>query len=850
MTDVRSVADGTVLATTDTKRIYKMVGGAPVWQATCDNGICEPQSRPTTQAVVNAGPATPRNGSSAVDQRGRVYLFVGGSPLWQDSCAAPVTCGTPVKVSDWSIDARDHMNRLPADGNLVQAVSNGTDLPVAATLGGALVTFANPQEVIETGHGINWPQKVTAISGNSYHSLGFDPAEGTLIQGVAGGVSTAVAAIAGRAIIPFASPQEVIDSGHGANWAGKVRAVPARFFNARARIPTDNTLIQGAGGGTSTPVATMAGGARINFGSPQEVIDAGYGTDWASKVQIIPIRVFNEFRADVPADGTLIQGINGSTPVAKIVGGAVIPFANPQEVIDVGYGAEWALHVRAVPPRAYHALPTVPATRTLVEGSSGSTRTAVAQVVGGARIPFGSGADATSVFGPEWGALVRRIPSRAYTAMPITAVDGTLLVNENGVVYRALQGDVERAATCPEWPGCSGLPKVLDKQLAGMRDYGPAGLAWTDVNGDGKADYCRRAGTVNQQNSKVSCTLSTGSGYGTTVTSGVTDWGYLVGREWTDMNGDKKADYCRIGGADNRTDAYAVCTPSTGTGFGADIVSARLDPGQSAGRAWADVNGDSRADYCRVRGSTNHTDSLVSCTPSTGTGFGNDINSFALDWGAAAGRAFTDFNGDGKADYCRVVGTANHTAAYVSCTVSNGGAFGATFVSSALDWGFGADRVWTDVNSDMKSDYCRRVGSTAEPRIACTLSTGTGFGATVISPLAQWGQPGSRTWTDVSGDGRADFCRVLGTANHTDSFLSCLLSTGTGFGAEVRSATTIDWGFHVGRGWADVNGDGRTDYCRRVGGSVTDTRVSCSASTGGGFAASVVSGVLDWGQAD
>ncbi|WP_441218966.1 FG-GAP repeat domain-containing protein [Phytohabitans sp. LJ34] len=851
VTDVRHVADGTVLATTDTKRIYKMVGGAPVWQATCDNGICEPQSRPTTQAVINAGPATPRNGSSAIDQRGRVYIFVGGSPLWQDSCAAPVNCGTPVKVSDWSIDARDHMNRLPADGNLVQAVSNGTDLPVAATLGGALVPFANQQEVIETGHGTDWARKVTAISGNSYHALGLDPANGTLVQGVAGGVSTAVAAIAGKAVIPFASPQEVIDSGHGTNWASKVRAVPARFFHSRARVPTDNTLIQGAGGGVSTPVATMVGGARINFGSPQEVIDAGYGTDWPSKVQIIPIRAFNELRADVPADGTLIQGINGSTPVAKIVGGAVVPFANPQEVVDLGYGAEWALHVRAVPPRAYHALPTTPPTKTLVQGKSGDTLTAVAQVVGGARIPFSSGADATAVFGPEWSERVQRIPTRAYTAMPLTPADGTLMVNEGSVLYHALQGNVERAASCPESPACSSsLPMVLDKQLAGIREYGPAGLAWADVDGDGKADYCRRLGTVNHQDSKVSCTLSTGTGYGATVTSGVTDWGWLIGRQWTDVNGDKKADYCRIGGADNRANANAVCTPSTGTGFGPTFVSAKLDAGHSVGRAWADVNGDGRADYCRVRGTTNHTNAFVSCTPSTGTGFGADINSSSLDWGFPAGRAFTDFNGDGKADYCRVVGTANHTAAHVACTVSNGGDFGATYVSPATDWGFSSDRVWADVNGDKKSDYCRRVGSMAEPRMACTPSTGTGFGPTFVSGLADWGQPGSRTWNDVNGDGKADFCRVRGTANHTDSLVSCLLSTGTGFGAEVNSATTLDWGFHTGRGWADVNGDGRTDYCRRVGGSVNDTRVSCSASTGGGFASSVVSGVLEWGLAD
>jgi hypothetical protein len=427
VTDVRNVADGTVLATTDTKRIYKMVGGAPVWQATCDDRICEPQSRPTTQAVINAGPATPRNGSSAVDQRGKVYLFVGGAPLWQDSCAAPVNCGTPVNVSDWSIDARDHMNRLPADGNLVQAVANGTDLPVAATLGGALVTFANPQEVIDTGHGTGWAGKVTAISGNSYNALGFDPADGTLIQGVAGGVSTPVAMIAGKAIIPFANPQEVVDVGYGGDWAGKVRAIPARIFNARSRIPTDNTLIQGTGGGASTPVATMVGGARINFASPQELVDAGYGTDWASKVRAIPSRAFNELRADVPADGTLIQGTNGSTPVAKIVGGAPVPFASPQEVIDVGYGAEWATHVRAVPHRAYTALPTVPANGTLVAKPGGN---AVGVVLGGGWTQFWSMAELDESGHKD--RPVHLIPGRVLDQMPRTIGDGVLVAKPGG----------------------------------------------------------------------------------------------------------------------------------------------------------------------------------------------------------------------------------------------------------------------------------------------------------------------------------------------------------------------------------------------------------------------------------
>ena len=852
VTDVRGLPDSTLLHTTDTKRVYKMVGGAPVWQSTCDDGICEGQLRPTSQGVINAGPATPRNDATAVDQRGMVYKFVGGAPLWQDACRAPVNCGTPVKVSNWSIDARDHMNQGPADMQLVQARNGDTNLPVAVTIGSALVPFANPQEVIDTGFGGDWASKVTIISANSYHSLGLDPQDGTLVQGTGGGSSTPVAMIMGQARIPFANPQEVIDVGYGSNWQSKVRAIPTRAFDALSQLPKHGVLFQGAGAGGPTPVAAMVGDARMNFANAQEVIDSGYGTDWTSKVRAIPARAFHALRDGAPVDGTLIQGTNGSTGVAQIVGGARVEFANPQEVIDSGFGENWRQFVRAVPPRAFNLLPTVPSSRTLVRGAAGGTSTGVAQVVGGARILFANESDVAEVFGPDWAKLVRTIPTRAYTAMPTSPPDGVKMLNEAGVIYRAVQGGVEADAHCPEYTeACnSGLPVVLDRQLAGLREYGPAGVAWVDADGDGKADYCRRTGTVNHQDSKVACTLSTGTGYGATITSPVTDWGYLAGRGWADVTGDGKADYCRVVGNNSRTDAYVACTPSTGTGFGATFVSVKLDPGHTVGRTWADVNGDGKADYCRVRGETNHAGGLVSCTPSTGTGFGNDINSTGpLDWGFAAGRAFTDFNGDGKADYCRVVGTENHTKAHVSCTVSNGGDFGQTYISGPTDWGFGADRAWADVNGDKKSDYCRRVGSSAEPRVACTLSTGTGFGTTIVSPLVDWGQAGSRTWTDVNGDGKADFCRVRGNTNHTDAFLSCTPFTGTGFGNDINS-NNIDWGFHTGRAWADINGDGKTDYCRRVGGSTNGDRLSCTPSTGGTFGNSHVSGVIDWGLAD
>jgi hypothetical protein len=796
VTTVNGLADGTVLATSDTKRIYKMVGGAPVWQATCDGGICQPQARPTTQSVINAGPATPRNGSTAIDQRGHVYVFVGGAPLWQESCGAPVTCGTPVKVSDWSIDARDHMNVRVADGQLVQARSSAGDLPVAVTVGGALVAFANPQEVVDSGYGADWAGRVTAISAGSYTSLGFELGDGILVQGAAGGVSTPVAMTVGGAMVPFANPQEVIDAGFGSDWSGKVRGIPTRAFDARLGPLREGTLVQGTGGGSSTPVAAiLKGGSRLNFASAQELVDTGYGADWASRVRAIPTRAFNELSDRIP-DETLIQGVAGgsTTPLALTAGGARIQITNLQQVIDIGFGADWESHITLIPSRAYSQLSDVPA-------------------------------------------------------------DGTVLRSTDQLLYTVIGGEAAVIGDCPASDRCARSIKVTNEMVAGKADIAASAADWVDVSGDGKLDYCRRVGTENLVSSRVSCTLSTGTGFGTTIVSGIVDWGYAAGRKWVDVTGDGKADFCRVRGTANQSNSVATCTPSTGTGFGPDINSSNtLDWGYPAGRTWADANGDGKADFCRRIGTGNLVGSRVSCTLSTGTGFGTTIVSGVVDWGFPAGTAWVDVTGDGKADFCRVRGTANQTNSVATCTPSTGTGFGSDINSSnTLDWGYPAGRTWADANGDGKADFCRRIGTDnlVGSRVSCTLSTGTGFGTTIVSGIVDWGFPAGRKWMDVTGDGKADFCRVRGTANQSNSMATCTPSTGTGFGSDINSVNILDWGYPSGRGWADANGDGKADYCRRIGtGNLTNSRLACSPSTGTGFAPTIVSEVVDWGYVD
>ena len=345
-------------------------------------------------------------------------------------------------------------------------------------------------------------------------------------------------------------------------------------------------------------------------------------------------------------------------------------------------------------------------------------------------------------------------------------------------------------------------------------EWGTA-AAWIDANADGKADYCRLV-----VGPRAACTLSTGAGFGATIASDGIDPGYPEARVWGDVDGDHRADYCRrVGGgaAGNRLQ----CTRSTGAGFVTDPASAPLDWGLAPDTALVDASGDGSGDYCRLTGAE-QTPSMT-CTTSTGSGFGGTASTPPINPGEATGRAWADFDGDGKADFCRV---ASGTAI---CST-----FSATITSFGLDGGYPSGRAWADVNGDGKADYCRRVGDPPNTFMQCTLSSGSGFSQTVTSGRIEWGQDAGYAWVDFDGDGDRDFCRPVG-ASVTTSQLFCTLWTGAdGFG-DTRVSGVLDLGYGTDRAWVDHNGDGKADYCRRVGNAGADERISCTISNGTGF---------------
>ena len=317
---------------------------------------------------------------------------------------------------------------------------------------------------------------------------------------------------------------------------------------------------------------------------------------------------------------------------------------------------------------------------------------------------------------------------------------------------------------------------------------------WVDFNGDGKADFCAFVTTYPMgaftRKVDVECTVSKGSeGFGATYTMNIADT------------------------TDNTEDWYVL------HGTGNDNLPETT-------HEWTDFNGDGKADMCIkvITGETSFPDTsgyhgYLSCKISTDTGFGETYTSSDQHFDTTSDTGWwTDFNGDGKSDYCWG-GTPNYTNS-LKCILSKGDGFDTQAIDLGTEilWGY-YPRQWIDFNGDGKADFCRILG-TPEKYLGCTLSTGTGLGETITSSSSGF-DPGyeysGRQWVDFNGDGKADYCRTIKGGSNTTSYISCTLSTGVGFEATYTSGQ-LDWGYDSGRQWVDFSGDGIADYCRIVGG--------------------------------
>ncbi|GMV38717.1 MAG: hypothetical protein AMXMBFR64_04330 [Myxococcales bacterium] len=318
-----------------------------------------------------------------------------------------------------------------------------------------------------------------------------------------------------------------------------------------------------------------------------------------------------------------------------------------------------------------------------------------------------------------------------------------------------------------------------------------------DVTGDGRADVCARTDLG------LRCWPSTGAGFGPPITgpelSDAQGWAKLshaTTLRLGDIDGDGRADLCA------RAGKGMLCWRSLGDSFAPSVPG----PEWSNAAGWdtperygtirmADVDGDGRADLCGL------SPTGVECWLSDGAGFPTLVSgpAWKAGWSKLAYWStlrVADVDGDGLADVCA------RSAKGLVCHLSQGTSFGpalqSDFMSDASGWWEQSNYLTLrlgDIDGDGDLDACAR----ANKLVVCKKWTATGFsGATIDGPTLS-DESGwhpfrffrSLRLADVDGDGRDDVC-ARGSAG-----LSCWKSTGAAFPTKITGPPWSDdsgWG--------------------------------------------------------
>lgn len=412
-----------------------------------------------------------------------------------------------------------------------------------------------------------------------------------------------------------------------------------------------------------------------------------------------------------------------------------------------------------------------------------------------------------------------------------------------------------------------GTPRTIPTKESTLHSYEPGPnetVQWADVNGDGLLDHCRsflpsaRPKERQDESNGIVCQLSSLAGDFRTIRLAGLDSGYPWTRVWVDINGDGKADFCRTVG--NPGAEFGRCTLSTGSGFDREVNV--LLPGNEiqVGEAhvmpyWIDLNRDGHLDYCRLapdirriptpraaRDAADAEEALkefmqehigygrLRCTLSRNGVYDSPaIEVLNIDLGHRSGSGWVDVNGDRYPDFCRIVvkdermqppsnsiyKTGPEKTA-ISCIPFLGDQFGPethTKQLTQIEFGNAMGKAWIDFNGDGLGDFCRPVQTATSGQyipweLKCDLATDVGFSESISlgHQTLSHTDDGVRTWIDANGDGFLDFCSAVQSQPFCVFGNGRTLSDQRFFG---QGTTGQKWD----RSFADVNGDGFVDFC-------------------------------------
>jgi len=341
----------------------------------------------------------------------------------------------------------------------------------------------------------------------------------------------------------------------------------------------------------------------------------------------------------------------------------------------------------------------------------------------------------------------------------------------------------------------------------------PSQTAIMDLNGDGKIDLV----SVNKTSNTVSVFFNTTiPGVYTPTFSAKTDFttgSAPSGVAFGDINGDGKPDIVVVNYSSN---SVSVLLNTTTTGSAAPTFSAKTDfttGNGPIGLVIGDINGDGKPDLSVANKNSGTVSVLLNTTtPGASTPTFTAETSFNTGSGPTTSVSLGDFNGDGKLDLAATAVGANGVSVLLNTTAT--GASAPAF-SSANNFNTGFNPLSVsigDINGDGKPDMAVLnqglntvsvlLNTTTTGAITPTFSTKTDF-TTGNSPAAV-------IICDLNCDGKPD----LSVTNQGENSVSVFLNTTTT--GVSTPAFTAKKDFTTGTGPAilsigDFNGDGKPD---------------------------------------
>lgn len=318
-------------------------------------------------------------------------------------------------------------------------------------------------------------------------------------------------------------------------------------------------------------------------------------------------------------------------------------------------------------------------------------------------------------------------------------------------------------------------------------------------------------------------------------------------RSWVDFNGDGRSDFCVFVGGNAET---LQCYASTGNGFNAtpqSFSTGHMMRGDSENvwLQWVDVNGDGLTDLCkRDQGDSSVANVNCRIAPAFTSTYSLALPLLRRQWdmsmrpwqliGGADGLGeyrdifSADVNGDGRADICYLHGSWSDgygATAEMRCSLFTGSGF-----TASNQWAFGGvavgviDRTWprafVDFDGNGFPDFCRVLNNDTEAKtIRCLMNSANGFTSENTLPALSIPHREGSEFVDFNGDGKVDFCRVIGPAGWSNP-VACRLSNGLSWDPGERQSVGLSAGDSNMRWWVDINADGFADYCRAVGSSL------------------------------